>query len=65
VLGSPFFWLSKIAVLKVLLASIYTNFTTIIVDDEGMEQRDDIIAGPVADKLILSFKRSAIESTEG
>lgn len=41
--------------LKVLTAAIYTNFTTSVVDDTGMEQMDAYIAGPVGNKLILQF----------
>lgn len=42
-------------VLKILIAAVYTNFTTTIIDDEGIEQRDFHLAGPVGDKLILQF----------
>ena len=45
------------AVLKIILASIYTNLATSIVDDEGIEQVDDLLAFPVGDKLILKFDR--------
>jgi len=38
-----------------MIASIYTNFTTAIVDDEGIEQADAVIAGPVGNKLVLKF----------
>jgi cytochrome P450 len=44
-------------VLKVVLAAIYLNFETFIVDDEGIEQIDDMMATPKSDKLILGFKR--------
>jgi hypothetical protein len=43
--------------LKLLLASIYMNYATTIVDDEGIEHIDDVIAAPVGDKLILGFSR--------
>jgi hypothetical protein len=42
--------------MKVLVAAIYTNYTTYVIDDEGIEQVDAMIAGPVAEKLILGFK---------
>ncbi|PVI00794.1 cytochrome P450 [Periconia macrospinosa] len=42
---------------KVILASVYTSFTTTIIDDEGVEQRDSLPADPVGDKLILGFSR--------
>jgi hypothetical protein len=45
------------AVLKIFLASIYTNLATSIMDDEGIEQLDDMPASPVGDKLILRFDR--------
>ena len=44
-------------VLKIFLASIYTNFVTSIVDDEGIEQLDEMLAMPVGDKLTLRFDR--------
>lgn len=43
--------------IKLLLASIYTNFTTTIVDDDGIEQMDDLLGAPVGDKLILGLNR--------
>ncbi len=45
------------AALKLVIAAIYTNYTTEIVDDEGMEQIDSFIAGPIGEKLILKFKK--------
>jgi hypothetical protein len=45
------------AVLKIFLASIYTNLATSIMDDEGIEQLDSMLASPVGDKLILRFDR--------
>ena len=41
--------------LKLLTTAIYTNYTTSIVDDSGIEQQDSFIAGPVGGKLILKF----------
>ncbi|KAL8824836.1 MAG: hypothetical protein Q9191_004791 [Dirinaria sp. TL-2023a] len=43
--------------MKLVAATIYSNFTTEIVDDEGMEQTDEFISGPVGEKLVLRFKR--------
>ncbi|MCJ1399213.1 hypothetical protein MMC11_002415 [Xylographa trunciseda] len=43
--------------MKFLLAAIYTNYTTSIVDDEGIEQEDAYTAGPVGNKLVLKFAR--------
>jgi cytochrome P450 len=44
-------------VLKVILAAIYYNFETVIIDDEGIEQIDDMLGIPKSDKLILGFTR--------
>lgn len=41
--------------LKLLIAAVYTNFTTSIVDDEGIEPIDSFIAGPAGNKLFLQF----------
>ena len=43
--------------MKLITAAIYTNFTTHIVDDEGIEQVDAYTAGPRSRRLILQFKR--------
>ena len=43
--------------MKLITAAIYTNFSTHIVDDEGIEQVDAYTAGPRGDKLVLSFER--------
>ena len=42
-----------VLVMKILIAAIYTNYTTSIVDDEGMEQRDTFIGHPIGEKLVL------------
>ena len=44
--------------MKLAVAAIYTNYTTSIVDDEGIEQLDNYIAVPTSHKLILSFKHA-------
>jgi len=49
--------LTRFTVLKLLLASIYMNYATTMIDDEGIEHIDDVIAAPVGDKLILGFSR--------
>jgi hypothetical protein len=49
--------LTRFTVLKLLLASIYMNYATTTIDDEGIEHIDDVIAAPVGDKLILGFSR--------
>ncbi|MCJ1433063.1 hypothetical protein MMC27_002422 [Xylographa pallens] len=43
--------------MKFLLAAIYTNYTTSVVDDEGIEQEDAYTAGPVGNKLVVKFAR--------
>ena len=43
--------------MKLLVAAVYTNYATDIVDDEGILQADSYIAGPVGNKLILRFFR--------
>lgn len=42
--------------MKLVVAALYTNYKTEIVDAEGIEQADVFTAGPVGDKLILRFK---------
>ena len=56
---------TSIAVLKLLLAAIYTNFSTTIVEDGGMEQADAFISGPVGNKLIVQFQRVEAENETG
>ena len=41
--------------MKLVIAAIYTNYTTEIVDDEGIEQADTYISRPIGNKLILRF----------
>jgi len=42
--------------MKLVVAAIYTNYTTEIVDAEGIEQADTYVSGPVGEKLVLRFK---------
>jgi unspecific monooxygenase len=44
--------------LKFVVAAIYTNYTTKIVEDEDMEQLDGYVTGPKGEKLILQFERA-------
>jgi hypothetical protein len=46
-----------LTVSKLLLASIYINYVTTVIDDQGIEHIDDVFAAPVGDKLILGFSR--------
>jgi len=41
--------------MKLITAAIYTNYTTTVVDDTGIEQEDAFIARPIGDQLHLSF----------
>ena len=41
--------------MKLILAVVYTNFTTLIVDDTGIEQTDTFMATPEGGQLILGF----------
>ena len=43
--------------MKLLIAAIYTNYTTHIVDDEGIQQEDAYTAPPKGNKLVLRFER--------
>lgn len=43
--------------MKLLVAAIYTNYTTSVIDDEGIDQADTYLAGPVGNKLVLRFDR--------
>ena len=42
--------------MKLITAAIYSNFTTHIVDDTGIEQVDAYTAGPKSNRLMLRFK---------
>jgi hypothetical protein len=42
--------------MKLAIAAIYTNFTTTIVDAEGIEQDEGFMAGPKGNKLVLQFR---------
>ena len=43
--------------MKLITAAIYTNFTTHVVNDEGIEQIDAYTAGPRSNRLLLRFER--------
>ena len=44
------------SVLKYVVAAIYANFRTHIVDDEGIEQEDGFISGPRGNQLTVAFE---------
>ncbi|MCJ1354974.1 MAG: hypothetical protein MMC33_004964 [Icmadophila ericetorum] len=43
--------------LNLVIAAIYTNFRTEIINDTGIEQEDSYTARPVGNKLVLKFER--------
>jgi cytochrome P450 len=43
--------------IKLVIAAVYSNFRTHIVNDEGIEQTDGYTCGPRANKLFLKFER--------
>jgi hypothetical protein len=42
--------------MKYIIAAIYTNWETVIVDDTGIEQKDIYTAPPKAGKLTIVLK---------
>lgn len=42
--------------MKQILAAIYTNFKTHVVDDSGIEQEDAYTARPEGESLLLRFE---------
>jgi hypothetical protein len=42
--------------MKYIVAAIYTNFRTTIVDDEGIEQMDLYTAPPRSGKLVVKLE---------
>lgn len=46
--------------MKHVIAAIYTNFTSHVVDDEGIEQTDGYLAIPLSNQLILRFERVSL-----
>jgi hypothetical protein len=43
-------------VLETITTAIYADYETTIVHDEGIEQEDACLTGPVGRKLVLKFK---------
>lgn len=43
--------------MKVLLAAIYSNYSTTIVSDIGIEHMDAYVAAPRGNQLLLKFQR--------
>lgn len=42
--------------IKHVIAALYANFETEVVDDEGIEQEDHFLAHPKGHRLILGLK---------
>jgi hypothetical protein len=47
-----------IAEMKLIVAAVYTNFITHIVNDDGIEQEGGFICGPKSNRLILRFEKA-------
>jgi hypothetical protein len=43
--------------MKYIIAALYSNYTTSIVDDAGIEQTDSYTAPPKSDKLMIRLER--------
>ena len=43
--------------MKYILAALYSNYTTTIMDDSGIEQTDSYTAPPKSDKLMIRLER--------
>lgn len=41
--------------MKLMLAAVYTQYTTTIIDDEGIEAIDAYTVKPQSNKLMVSF----------
>lgn len=48
---------NRSAEIKLVIAAVYSNFRTHIVDDEGIEQMDGYTTGPTSNRLILRFEK--------
>lgn len=46
--------------LKMVVAAIYTNFTTAIADDDGIEHSDGYVGGPKSGRLLIQFNKVII-----
>lgn len=55
--------LTEFLVMKFIVAAMYANFETRIVDDEGIEQANGFIAGPKSDRLVLSIHSASSTSS--
>lgn len=48
--------------MKMLTAAVYTNFTTHIVDDTGIEQGDGYTGRPASEQLWMRFEKVSHQS---
>lgn len=44
--------------MKLLLATIYSNYTTHLVDAAGIEMKDAYVSGPEGNQLSVRFERA-------
>jgi hypothetical protein len=42
--------------MKYLIAALYSNWTTHVVDDKGIEQKDTYNASPISGRLLVTLK---------
>jgi hypothetical protein len=42
--------------MKLIIAKMYVKYETEVVEDDGMEQEDLFLAGPVGERLVLRFR---------
>lgn len=47
------------AEMKYIVTALYSNYSTSIVDDEGIEQVDSYTAPPKSDKLMIRLEKIA------
>lgn len=43
--------------IKYIIASLYSNYSTAVVDDTGIEQSDSYTAPPKGDKLVIRLEK--------
>ncbi|TGO69106.1 hypothetical protein BOTNAR_0015g00200 [Botryotinia narcissicola] len=48
--------------IKLIVAAIYTNFSTLVINDDGVDQMDGYTCGPSAGKLHLRFEHAPAPS---
>lgn len=55
----------QIAEVKLIAAAVYSNYTTSIVDDTGIEQGDGYTGRPASEQLWVRFDRCAGSAPNG